>query len=208
MKKIILFLTLLIISGTAMAQGGNWYVGGQVGFGSQKSENFGSNIVSKTQTTNFSPEVGMFVTEDIALGVAVNFSSHKDDRDVSTTDYDKQSLTSPVLYARKFWTIGEVFSVFAGLDINFSTGKFKEKRNDVLTTTSKISGFGVNANVGATFSLGEKFTAVGKYGLLGFSSTTNKDDVGVKQSSNSEFGFNVNSLGSVFNVGLYYTFMQ
>lgn len=208
MKKAILFLTLFIILGTAMAQQGSWYVGGQVGFGSQKSENFNSNIVSKTTSTNFSPEVGMFLSDALSLGVAVNFSTQKNDNNVSNTDYTSQFLTSPVLYVRKFFSIEDLFLTFVGLDVNFSTGANKQRVSDVVTTTSKVSGFGVNLNVGLAFPLGEKFTAVGKYGLLGYSSTTNKDDVGVKQSSNSVFGFNVNSLGSVFNVGLYYTFMQ
>jgi len=208
MKKIFLFLALLIISGTAMAQGGSWYIGGQVGFGSQKSENFNSNIVSKTISTNFAPEFGMFLADVLSVGVAVNFSTQKNDNDISNSDYTKQFLTSPVLYVRKFFAIEDLFSTFVGLDVNFSIGANKQRVSDVVTTTTKVSGFGANLNVGLAFPLGEKFTAVGKYGLLGYSLTTNKDDVGVKQSSNSEFGFNVNSLGAVFNVGLYYTFMQ
>ena len=78
----------------------------------------------------------------------------------------------------------------------------------MLTTTNKVSGFGVNANVGLIFPLGERFTAVGKYGILGYSSLTLKDDAGVKQRTDSEFGFNVNTLGSLFNIGLYYTFIK
>lgn len=208
MKKISLLVTFWVFAGFAMAQTGSWYVGGQFGFGSQKSENFGNNRVSKTTLANISPEVGMFITDNITVGFALNFSSNKDDNDISNTDFDKLSLTSPVLYARKFWNIEDIFSAFVGLDFNFSTGNFKENRNDVLTTTDKISGFGVNANVGIAFPLGERFTAVGKYGILGYSSITYKDDVGVKQSTDSEFGFNVNTLGSLFNIGLYYTFIK
>ena len=208
MKKTGLFLTMLVLASSVMAQTGDWYIGGQFGFGSQKSENFGSNQVSKTTMANISPEVGMFLTDDIAVGFALNFSSDKDDNDVSNTDYNKLVLTSPVIYARKFWSIEGIFSVFVGLDFNFSTGSFKENRSDVVTTTDKVSGFGVNANVGITFPLGERFTAVGKYGILGYSSITLKDDAGVKQRTDSEFGFNVNTLGSLFNIGLYYTFIK
>jgi hypothetical protein len=49
---------------------------------------------------------------------------------------------------------------------------------------------------------------LGQYGLLGFQSTKNKVD-GDEVSKDSSFDFGVNTTGgSVFNVGLYYTFMQ
>lgn len=208
MKKTSLFLAMLIVSAVAMAQTGSWYVGGQLGFSSDKSEDFNNNQVSKISSYNFSPEVGMFLKDDISVGFALNFSSNKDDNDVSNTNYTKNSITSPVLYVRKFWAIEDVFSAFVGLDVNFSTGSVKQNVNDVLTTTDKISGFGANANVGIAFPLGERFTAVGKYGIFGYTSTTYKDDAGVKQDTDSQFGFGVNSLGSVFNIGLYYTFIK
>jgi hypothetical protein len=208
MKKGVFLFIMLTSVGSAMAQSGSWYLGGQFGLGTQKSENFNSNRVSKTTLSNIAPEVGMFLKDDIAVGFALNFSTTTVDNDVSDTDFDKISLLSPVLYIRKFWSIEDIFSAFAGLDINFSNGSFKENRNDVLTTVDKVSGFGVNANIGIAFPLGKRFTAVGKYGILGYSSIMLKDDAGVKESTDSEFGFNVNSLGSLFNIGLYYTFIQ
>lgn len=208
MKKTSLFFAMLIVSATSIAQTGSWYVGGQLGFSSDKSEDFINNQVSKDTYTNFSPEVGMFLADDISVGFALNFSTQKFDNDVSNTDFDKVSLTSPVIYVRKFWSIEDIFSAFVGLDVNFSTGNVKQNQNDVLTTTDKISGFGANANVGIAFPLGERFTAVGKYGILGFTSITYKDDAGVKQDTDSQFGFGVNSLGSLFNIGLYYTFIK
>lgn len=208
MKKTSLFLAMLLVGTMAMAQSGSWYVGGQAWFSSDKSEDFNANQVSKNTYTNFSPEVGMFLADDIAVGFALNFSTNKFDFDISNTDYRKESLTSPVLYVRKFWSIEDIFSAFVGIDFNFSTGTVKQNVNDVLTTTDKISGFGANANVGIAFPLGERFTAVGKYGILGYTSTTYKDDAGVKQDTDSQFGFGVNSLGSLFNIGLYYTFIK
>ena len=208
MKKTTFILALLLSSTFVFAQNGSWYVGGQIGLGQQKSENFNNNVVSKDFTSSIAPEVGLFVSNDITVGFALNMSTFKFNNDVSNTDYDKTFLLSPVLYARKFWNIEEIFSVFVGLDVNFSTGNLKENRNDQVTTTDKISGFGANLNVGIAYPMGERFTAVGKYGLLGFSSLTFKDDAGVKQSTDSEFGLNVNSLGSLFNIGLYYTFIS
>jgi len=208
MKKANLFVIMLLSGATALAQSGSWYVGGQLGLSSTKTENFSSNQVGKTTMYNASPEFGTFIKDDLLVGFALNFSTTKVDNDVSNTDYTENSLISPVLYVRKFWSIQDVFSTFVGLDVNFSSGSAKQNSGDVLTTTNKISGFGANLNVGVALPLGDRFTAIGKYGLLGYSSTTDKNDAGVKQSTDAEFGFGVNSLGSVFNVGLYYTFIK
>lgn len=208
MKKTLIFLVVLFISVATMAQKGSMYVGGQFGFGSTKTTDYtNNNTISKTNLANFSPEVGMFLANDISIGLAVNFSSDKDDNDVADTDYDKLVLTSPVIYVRKFWSIEDIFSAFVGLDVNFSTGNYKEKRNDAVTTVNKVSGFGANLNVGIAYPLGKRFTAVGKYGLIGYSTATLKDDAGAKELTINDFGFNVNTLGSLFNIGLYYTFL-
>lgn len=191
-----------------MAQKGSMYVGGQIGFGQSKTTDYtNNNTISKTTVANISPEAGIFLANDITLGLAINFSTDKQDDDIADTDYDKLNLTSPVVYVRKFWSIEDIFSAFVGLDVNFSTGNYKEKRNDAVSTINKVSGFGANLNVGIAYPLGTRFTAVGKYGLLGYGTTTLKDDTGAKELTVNEFGFNVNTLGSLFNIGLYYTFL-
>jgi len=55
--------------------------------------------------------------------------------------------------------------------------------------------------------LSPRFTAVGQYGVLGYQSVSNKV-AGNNAGSTSSLNFNVNTVGtgSVFNIGLYYTF--
>lgn len=165
------------------------------------------NTISKTTVGNISPEVGMFLTSDIAIGLAVNFSSEKTDDDISNTDYDKLAFTTPVVYVRKFWSIEDIFYAFVGLDVSYGGGSYKEKRNGAVTTVFKGSEFYSNLNVGIAFPLGKRFTAVDKYGILGYNSVTFKDDASTKKNTITQFGFNVNTLGSLFNIGLYYTFL-
>jgi len=66
------------------------------------------------------------------------------------------------------------------------------------------------------FALSPRWTAVGQYGQLGYTSVKFKQD-GTETSKESDFNFGVNTVGSssfvqgngsgaVFNIGLYYTF--
>ncbi len=210
MKKIrFLIVVLSVLSCSAFAQKSNWYLGGQVGFETIKNTSHTSTPSRERRETNFAnkPEVGIFLADDIALGFGIAFNIDIDNDDTADTNFDIFTATSPFVYVRKFFSIEDIFSAFIGLDVNYSTGSFSENRNDVLTTTNKISGFGANVNIGITYPLGKRFTAIGKYGGFGYESLTIKDDAGNKQNSVSEFGFGVNSLGSVFNFGLYYTFV-
>ena len=153
------------------------------------------------KTGNISPEVGTFLMNDIQIGFALNISGakEKDDQGVE----QKTSAFSPVVYARKFFTITDGFSVFAGLDLNYTTGKFTDTSNQ----DTNINGFGTNVNVGLAYALSPKFAIVGKYGLIGYESLKVKDPGG-NEFKTRDFGLNVNTLGPVFNVGIYYTFKQ
>jgi len=76
------------------------------------------------------------------------------------------------------------------------------------TIESTTKGFGARVGVGVAYALSPRFTAVGQYGVLRFRST--KDEVdGDEVSKDSDFDFGVNTTGgSVFNIGIYYTFKQ
>jgi hypothetical protein len=203
MKKVIILICLVTWSTLAIAQQGSWYIGGLVGFGVSSNEAAGSNVKTKTTSWALSPEIGTFLKDDIQLGAVLGFGGSKDD--VDGNDVEKTSTISPTIYGRKFFSITENFSTFAGIYLNL----ISEKETDYgPTEETKASGFGARLGVGVAYALSPKFTAVGQYGLLGFSSVKNKVD-GTEVSTDTDFGFGVNTVGgSVFNVGLYYTFKQ
>ena len=95
--------------------------------------------------------------------------------------------------------------MFTGLNLSYSLTTMKDFSEPTMET--KMNGFGADINVGIALGLGERFTALGSYGLLGYSSMTtdsgNDNDLTV-----TNFGLNVNTIGPVFNIGLYYTICQ
>lgn len=193
-NKSIFALFLLLFAAIAVhAQKGSWYIGGQLGVNSKTEKNTGSADITTT-TWNVAPEVGTFLQKDLQLGFAVNLGG-------SSSTGSSETTFSPVLYLRKFYPVGDKFSLFTGIVGNFTTGSTNQ--NNVSGT---VSGWGLNLSLGAAYGISKTFTLVGQYGLLGYSYESNSAN-GLK-SSTSNFGFNVNSLGPVFNVGLYWTFKE
>ena len=103
---------------------------------------------------------------------------------------------------------------FGGLYLNYFSGKIDEEDADELTG----SGFGVNLGVGVAYALSPRFTAVGQYGVLGYSAAKYKQN-GDEYAKENDFNFGVNTVGassfsqgngsgSVFNIGIYYTFIK
>jgi hypothetical protein len=213
MKRSLLTLAMAALSGIAMAQTGSWYAGGVVGFASTNTTPAGGTKQVSTSWA-FGPEVGTFIQDDIQLGIALGISGSTD-KDDGTKEESFTSI-SPTVYARKFFKITDALSAFGGVYLNFTSATEKD-----LTTTPvdeiSYSGIGLRLGIGVAYALSPRFTAVGQYGLLGFNSYNYKSN-GTDQGSTSSFDLGVNTVGSstlsqgngsgsVFNIGLYYTFM-
>jgi len=204
MKKALILISMVVISSVSMAQQGSWYIGGLVGISSSTNEDASSGLKFKSSTWAFAPEFGTFLKDDIQLGIALGITGSK-----STFDGDDQSKSielDPTIYGRKFFKITDNFSTFAGLYLSF----ISETDTDYVPATveTKTSGFGARVGIGVAYGLSPRFTAVGQYGLLGFRSTKDKVD-GDEVSTDTSFDFGVNTIGgSVFNIGIYYTFKE
>lgn len=216
MKKLLIIASILF-STQAFAQQGNWYLGGVGGFGSNTHKDYSGPTMVKTVNSSwaFGPEFGTFLKDDIQLGFVVGLGGGT--QKVDGTKTDSRTDFNPTIYCRKFFTVTDNFSVFAGLYLNYLSSTNK---NYLPTETKSTStGFGSRLGLGIAYALSPRFTAVGQYGLFGFTSTTDKDNNGNKTDQNSGFDFGVNTIGagsftqgngsgSVFNIGLYYTIIQ
>ncbi len=212
MKKQFLVLMIVLISSITYAQKGSWYIGGVAGYGTNTTEPT-NGTKSTTTSWAFGPEIGTFLKNDIQLGfiLGLNGSTEKDD-DVKTSDFFG---FSPTVYVRKFKKVTDNFSLFSGLYFNYLSG---ESTDFTSTPEEKFkgSGFGISLGIGAAYALSPRWTAVGQYGLLGYSTITYKQD-DTETGKESDFNVGVNTVGSssfvqgngsgaVFNIGIYYTF--
>jgi hypothetical protein len=191
-KSIFALLLFLFVASIANAQKGSWYVGGQLGFNSRTEKNAGIEVT--TTTWSVAPEVGTFLQKELQLGFAVNLGG-------SNAPNSSETTFSPVIYLRKFYPVGDKFSLFTGIVGNFTTGS-----TNVNNQSGTLSGWGLHLSLGAAYGISKTFTLVGQYGLLGYSYESTS--INGNKNSVSNFGLNVNSLGPVFNVGIYWTFKE
>ena len=212
MKKQFLLSMIVFVCAFAYGQKGSWYIGGVGGYGSSSWKPT-DGLKSTSNTWAFGPEVGTFLQNDIQLGfiLGLNGSTVKTDGEKTS----ESSSFSPTIYARKFKKITDNFSLFSGLYLGYVSGTSKAFTPETKTTSS---GGNISLGVGMAFALSPRWTAVGQYGLLGYTSTTVKQD-GSETGKESDFKFGVNTVGSsnfvqgngsgaVFNIGLYYTFSK
>jgi outer membrane protein len=210
MKKTIFTLAFIAFAITVLGQQGSWYLGGAVGYSSQTDKDADdSDNKTITSSWTFNPEFGTFLSDRFQLGITlgVGGSSRKvgDNKDYSRSNF------SPTVYVRHFYPITEKFSAYGGVYLGLVTGSQKnyeyEDGNETEYKTS-MSGFNGRVGTGISYAIAPRFTIMGEYGLLSFSSVGYKNNDGDKTHTESDFGFGVNTLGTVFNVGIYYTIVQ
>jgi len=219
MRKTIFTLAFIAFAIVAMGQEGSWYIGGLAGYGSSTNKDNNDN---KTVASNwaFGPEFGTFLTDRFQLGFIVGLSGSA--RDVGDEKDYRNTSFSPTIYVRHFYPITDNFSAFGGVYLGYISGTMKNydypDGNEQEVKHSQ-SGFSGRVGIGVTYALSPRFTAVGQYGLFGFSSVANKNNDGEKTSTDTGFDFGVNTVGgnmlsqgngsgAVFNIGIYYTFIQ
>lgn len=118
---------------------------------------------------------------------------------IGTTTESTTTTFAPVIYGRKFVSVAESFSLYYGAKLSFGSSK--------TTGNSTSNSFGIGLPIGAAFAVAPRFGIVGEYGLLSYVASTNYNN-GNKTTSTSTVDFGVNTLGTPFTVGIYYTFKQ
>jgi Outer membrane protein beta-barrel domain len=207
--KAILVSALALITISAEAQKGSWYLGGNAGFSStqNKRENGTTTTdVGKTTSWSFSPEFGTFLTNHVQVGLGLTLSGSKIDNQAAMPGIGREKNYGATLYSRYFFG-KEAFKPFVGVNIAAAPGKSKFTQGNN-TTESETFSFGANINAGFGYAISKRFTAIGSFGFLGYNYNTSKI-VGINiKNKTSTFGLDAGSLGQRFNVGFYYTICQ
>jgi opacity protein-like surface antigen len=203
MKKGFLLAVAIMTFGFASAQDtgsgfskGDLFITGAVGVGSEKTGD------QKLSSLTFSPKAGYFISNNIALGLALGLNSSKDDNGVNTLV--KNNTTSFGAFGRYYFTPSSQFSVFGqlGFDIN-STKTSREVITGPITTTTdtKSNGFGVAVAPGVSYFVSKHFAIEATWGVLSYNSDK-PDAAGADATTSLNFGLNLQSI----NLGLVYKF--
>lgn len=213
MKQFLLLAALASGTLAAHAQKGSFYVGGQAGFNSTSTaiENQGiSTTTSKSTNYSFSPEIGTFLSNQVQLGVGFTFSGSRQETpaNVNFNAYNTRiNRYGGTIYSRYFFGQG-VFRPFIGLNASVLPGNSTSEYSGGLgTVKANTLDIGANLNAGFGYGLTKRVTLVGSFGTFGFQRTTSKQEGNDVKITTNNFGLNANTLGNLFNVGLYFTFI-
>jgi len=210
MKHFCLLILLALSTLAAHAQKNSFYVGGQAGFNSTSINDEDNGITITTSKSNnytFSPEVGTFLTNQVQLGIGFTFSGSRQETPITLTS---PGLTTTInryggtIYSRYFFGEG-TFRPFIGLNASVLPGNSTTEYLGGGTIRANTLDLGANLNAGFGYGLTKRVTLVGSFGAFGFQRTTSKRENSNAKTTTNNFGLNANTLGNLFNVGLYFT---
>ena len=199
MKKIILTAVALLAFGFANAQEGeksanggfskgDVFVTGAVTFGSTNDKDFDV----KTNGFEIAPQVGYFLTENIAIGGKLGFASSKEE--TSGTDTEDMAGFTVGAFGRYYFTPANQFSLFGQLGLDYSS--MENKLADY-----KVNGIDAGLGLGMNYFVSSNFSIEAGVAVLGFSSE--KADV---TGADGKTGFNFGGDWRAVTFGVNYKF--
>ncbi len=156
---------------------GDIFLEGNIGFGSENDK----NVDAKSNSFNISPKLGFFISEDLAIGGVLSFSSFKEE--VAGTDVFDQTGFGVGAFGRYYFLdLGERFKTFTEFGVGYSSNK--DQISDVSLNT-----IGAGLDLGINYFVTEKIALTfGLRNVLSFSSTKADSD-GAEAVSNFNLGF-------------------
>lgn len=198
MKKVILTVAAVFAFGFANAQDktessegfakGDVFATGGFGFGSSKTGD------DKESAFTIAPAVGYFVTENIAIGARLGFSTGTEETagiETKTNDFNGQ------VFGRYYWTPASQFSLFGEANVGFGSSKVEVEGVDA----GDSSNFGVNVGFGVNYFLSSNWSIEAGWAGLGFNSDDNGGD-GAEKTNTFGLALDLSSI----NFGLNYKF--
>ena len=176
---------------------GDVFVEGSLGFNSTNNK----NTDTKLNGFNFTPKVGYFLNDDLAIGGQLDFGTAK--TSTSGTDTAKSSDFGVGVFGRYYFLdLGQRFKTYTELGVGYNTA------NNKLPTSVKTNTFGASLDLGLNYFVKENIALTfGLDNVLGYSSS--KVDVsGAKATNNFNFGVGEvnNPFGGTANFGVLFIF--
>jgi outer membrane protein len=215
MKKIILTVAAVFALSFANAQDkkessagfskGDVFVSGAITYGSTDDK----DADLKTSNFTIAPKLGYFVTENIAIGGQISYSSTKDGDIDNVMGIDVSDLGNTFsvntlgfgVFGRYYFTPASQFSLFGQLGVDYMSATIDEVDGESTTGDNKVNGFGAGLGLGMNYSVSSRFSLEAGVGVLNFMSAKPNAD-GFDGVSSFTFGGNWNAI----TFGLNYKF--
>ncbi|RYJ45747.1 porin family protein [Flavobacterium beibuense] len=195
MKKVLLSLTALFAFGLVSAQdtnggfaNGDLFISGTVGFSNESTGDVKSNGFT------VSPRLGYFVSENIAVGVSLGYTSTTDK--APNTEDETLSMLEVGAFGRYYFTPANKFSLFGQLGVAYASNKWEQGDLE-----AKSNGFNIGLAPGINYFVSDHLALEATFGILGYS-TDKPDTDGAESTDTFEFGVDMSNI----NFGIVYKF--
>lgn len=199
MKKLLtILLSLGAFMSTVYAQTtqGNLVFGGAVGYTSQKQEDAGED--DKYSAFEFSPSVGYFVADNLAVGLDFSILSEKEDNGLGGDDKTTTLLVGPFVRYYKF-TSNDKFAFYG--QAGFGIGSRKIEPDGANET--KQSAFNVYISPGFSYFFNEHWAIDLQLQGITYSTFDPNTDGDADDDKETEFTFGVDSLNPSLGIRFY-----
>lgn len=195
MKKIILSAAALFAFGFANAQdatnaGGKGFANGDIFISGAVGINSESTGDIKENAFTIAPSVGFFVSDNIAVGGRIGYTSLKSE-EPGVDDITESELAIGA-FGRYYATPASDFSLFAELGVEYASAKVEQGPAELT-----VNGFGVALAPGISYFVGSNWAIEASIAALSYSSV--KPDVDGAEATNN-FGLNVDFSNIRFGV--------
>lgn len=209
MKKIMMTLAAVAFAATMNAQ---VWVGGEVGFNTNKST-VKDNGVSTSVTSNnftFAPEIGYNLNEKWAVAIKIGFAHNEDNGDIKSLieEYSGLALRGTKLmtnafsinpYVRYNFVKAGNFTAFVDGGISYATVHI----NNMSQVMENVNSFGIAINPGISYAITPKVGLVAHLGDLSYNAMWTKQKNADVKYSNGKFNI---GLWNAISFGAYYNF--
>ena len=212
MKKIIFFLYFILGIGSvtmAQTQAGNIFMNASLGWNNDESTSNGTNSAGvvtsnsqKSSSFNIQPMVGIFVTDNLALGLFASYEQARTESiypDVSNNSSNKMNAYTVGPFVRKFFPLNEKFAIYGQGNLGYSHSftRFEpEIVGTVFSTNSKYNSFSAALKPGIVFFATSKIGV--DLSVQGLQYSIGKE----KNSSRSISNFNADFYFPNLNIGV------
>ena len=167
---------------------GDMMISGAFGFDSTSTGD------AKENSFTIAPRFAYFVSDNIAVGAKIGFTSSKEEDGIS--DDIKTDALSLGAFGRYYMSPASKFSVFAELGADFTSYNWEQG-----SAESDSAGFGVGVAPGVSYFLSDAFAIEASWGMLGYNTNDNGGD-GAESTDKFELGLDMRDL----TFGLVYKF--
>ncbi|MVO10435.1 hypothetical protein GOQ30_14770 [Flavobacterium sp. TP390] len=186
------------------------FVEGNIGFSGSKntdSDVTGDIGERKYNTFNFTPKVGYFVTDELAVGIRLNLGNSKSEYtqfgSPNVVNETKVNSYGGGLFARYYFLeLGKRFKTYSELGVSYSSIKseISESGNPILNSDREIKSFNAGLDLGIQYFVTSRMAInFALSNVLNFNSSTSKEKIAQTESKSTGFYSNLNSFTNFFD---------